>query len=35
MDLGEIDLGEFGRQLFFKILQETSSEGEFHELLKR
>lgn len=35
MDLGEIDLGEFGRQLFLKILQETSSEGEFHELLKR
>jgi len=35
MDLSDIDLGEFGRQLFLKILQETSTEGEIHELLKR
>ena len=35
MDFTDIDLGEFGRQLFLKILRETSTEGEFQELFLR
>ena len=35
MDLAEFDLGEFGRQLFLRLLKETSTEGDFEELYMR
>ncbi len=27
MDLATIDLGEFGKQLFLRLLEQTSTEG--------
>jgi calpain-15 len=35
MDFQDIDLGEFGRQLFLRLLQETSTERTFEELYLR
>lgn len=35
MDFSNISLGEFGRQLFLKILSETSTEGEIYDLIAR
>lgn len=35
MDLAAIDLGEFGKQLFLRLLEQTSTEGILKSLSRR
>lgn len=34
MDFSQIDMGEFGRHLFSKILKATASDGTFAEVMQ-
>ena len=34
MDLAALDLGEFGKQLFLRLLEQTSTEGNYSIILK-
>lgn len=33
MDLASLDLGEFGKQLFLRLLEQTSTDGKLIDIL--